>query len=71
VAVMTPTSIVVLAVTGPFLPFWLGEAFATEVYPIAVILLAGVWANSSPRSPMFRMQGQGGQTCPPSCRFCT
>ena len=57
--IMTPLSLLALAVVEPFLIVWLGRAFAAQASDVAHIFLFGIWINSLARIPAVMLQGQG------------
>jgi O-antigen/teichoic acid export membrane protein len=45
VAILTPVSIVAIAVLHPFLGWWVGAELASAATPVGVILIAGFWVH--------------------------
>jgi len=56
---LTPATLIMLAVVGPFLHLWIGEATARASTPVAYVLLFGFWANSLARIPAAHLQASG------------
>lgn len=44
-SVLTPLSILAIAVVGPFLYLWIGPSLATIASPVAAILVLGAWVH--------------------------
>lgn len=56
--ILTPITLVILMVTGPFLLVWLGPQTSAASIPVAYILLGGLWANSLAKIPASELQAQ-------------
>lgn len=57
--ILTPTTLLVAAVLGPFLDIWLGRSAAEASAPVAYVLLFGLWANGLARVALMRLQARG------------
>jgi O-antigen/teichoic acid export membrane protein len=57
--VMTPVSITLIAVMGPFLHLWIGNALARQSTPLGYILVFGFWANSVAHVPYAFLEARG------------
>jgi O-antigen/teichoic acid export membrane protein len=57
--VLTPITLGVFMVVGPFLDLWLGSATGEPAAPIAFILATGGWANSLARVAFAELQARG------------
>ncbi|HEX8351008.1 MAG TPA: flippase [Hymenobacter sp.] len=56
--IVTPLTILVVGVSGPFLGMWIGTTSEASV-PVAHLLLFGFWVNSLARVPLVRLQARG------------
>lgn len=56
---MTPTIVLAMLLSTPFMSWWLGEALGQRMGPVAVILLAGIWGNALAFIPYAYLQGLG------------
>lgn len=56
---LTPATLIMLAVVHPFLTLWIGEDTGRVSSPVAYVLLLGLWANSLARIPFTRLQAGG------------
>ena len=57
--VISPGSILLLALLGPFMHVWLGDLLAEKSRPVADILVLGFWANSLAHIPFVILQAMG------------
>jgi O-antigen/teichoic acid export membrane protein len=57
--VMTPATLVLLIVLGPFLLLWLGQATGAAATPVAFVLMAGIWANCLAAIALTSMVARG------------
>lgn len=55
---MTPLTLLMLVLIGPFLHFWIGADTATRSAPVAYVLLLGFWANSFAQLPFTILQAR-------------
>jgi len=58
-AVLSPSTIAMIAVLLPFFDFWLGRQIAVQCAPIGIALLVGLWFNCCSYIPHARLQGSG------------
>lgn len=57
--IVTPISVGILLLGGPFLAVWLGEVIAIAAAPTMFLLIAGAWANSIARIAFADLQARG------------
>jgi O-antigen/teichoic acid export membrane protein len=57
--ILTPLTLALLMVVGPFLYVWLGPETSASSTPVACILLFGFWANSLSRLTGAELQAMG------------
>lgn len=55
---LTPLSIVAIAIAGPFFHLWIGTALGKITSPVAAILLAGAWAHGIAHVPAALVLGR-------------
>uniref|UniRef100_UPI0028A1CFA9 oligosaccharide flippase family protein n=1 Tax=Candidatus Igneacidithiobacillus taiwanensis TaxID=1945924 RepID=UPI0028A1CFA9 len=58
-AVMTPITVIGIAVLPLFLTYWISPAFSRHGALVGMILLAGIWINGLAYVPYGLLQGQG------------
>jgi O-antigen/teichoic acid export membrane protein len=58
-SILTPTTLALALLLGPFLELWLGKEIGSAAAPIAYLLLFGLWANSLARIAMARLHALG------------
>jgi O-antigen/teichoic acid export membrane protein len=56
---LTPLTLGVFLLAGPFLALWLGGDTGTAMAPLAFILAGGAWANSLARIAFAELQARG------------
>jgi len=56
--VLAPATLLSMVAAGLLLPLWLGARTASEVSPVAYILLFGFWANGLARLPFAQLQAE-------------
>jgi O-antigen/teichoic acid export membrane protein len=59
VAIQTPLIVLAIMLMHPFFNLWIGDALATTYYPVAIILLIGVWINGPNYVPHNLLPAQG------------
>lgn len=59
VAIQTPLIVIAIALMHPFFNLWLGRALSTTYYPVAIILLIGIWINGPNYVPHNMLPAQG------------
>jgi O-antigen/teichoic acid export membrane protein len=59
VAIQTPLIVLAIVLMHPFFNLWIGHALATIYYPVAIILLIGVWINGPNYVPHNMLPAQG------------
>lgn len=57
--ILTPATLALAVVLGPFLELWLGKQNGTAASPVAYLLLLGFWANSMAKIAISRLQALG------------
>lgn len=57
--IVTPVSLGMLLLGGPFLAIWLGESIALAAAPTMFLLIGGAWANSLARIAFADLQARG------------
>lgn len=57
--IMTPISLFIMAILGPFLVLWIGRALALQSAPVGYLILFGFLANSVARVPCAKLLGAG------------
>lgn len=59
VAIQTPLIVLAIVLMHPFFNLWIGHVLATTYYPVAIILLIGVWINGPNYVPHNLLPAQG------------
>ncbi|MEY2335529.1 flippase [Acidithiobacillus ferrianus] len=59
VAIQTPLITLAMVLMDPFFNLWIGHALAITYYPVAIILLVGVWINGPNYIPHNMLPAQG------------
>ena len=59
IAIITPISVIGILLIEPFFSFWISPEFSTDARLVAVIILAGFWANSFAVIPYALIQARG------------
>jgi len=59
VAIQTPIIVIAIVIMHPFFNLWLGHALSTTYYPVAIILLIGIWINGPNYVPHNMLPAQG------------
>jgi O-antigen/teichoic acid export membrane protein len=57
--IMTPTIVLAMLLSTPFMSWWLGESLGERMGPVVIILLAGIWINALSYIPFAFLQGLG------------
>ena len=57
--VLTPATLTLALVLGPFLELWLGKQHGSAATPVGYLLLFGFWANSLAKIAISRLQALG------------
>lgn len=58
-SILTPATLGLALLIGPFLEIWLGRDIGSAAAPIAYVLLFGLWANSLARIALARLHALG------------
>jgi O-antigen/teichoic acid export membrane protein len=59
VTLLTPLSILLIMVLGPFLHIWIGRELATQATPLGYIFVIGFWMNSIAYVPYVHLEARG------------